>query len=439
MQKGKRKNNIISSHFPSPLSRGEGLGVRREELIEKIHFLSEKLLPEVIQMRRHLHANPELSFREFNTSKFIADKLREWKIPFKDGIVKTGIIAEIKGNKTPSLTGRDGEGHCIALRADMDALPITEANNIAYKSKNIGVMHACGHDAHTASLLGAAKILSQLKNEFSGTVKLIFQPGEEKAPGGASLMIKEGVLQHPKPDSVFAQHVFPSLEAGKVGFRSGKYMASTDEIYILVKGKGGHAAMKGTYVNPLLIASEILLTLEKKFSNSPLLRRGIRGESIPTILAFGKIEGLGATNVIPDEVKLEGTLRTMDEAWRKKAQGIIRKIATATAKSMGGKCVVTVLKGYPALINDKSTTLRAKRSAEEFLGKKNVVELKERMTGEDFSFFAQKVPACFYRLGTGNKSKGITAGVHTPSFNIDEIALKTGMGLMSWIALSELK
>lgn len=401
---------------------------------EKIKTLSEKYLAEVIQIRRHLHANPELSFVEYNTSKFIAGKLIEWGIPFKDGIVKTGIVAMIAGTKLPSPKGEGLGGEVegvksIALRADMDALPIEEKNNVEYKSKNTGIMHACGHDVHTSSLLGAAKILNELKNEFSGTIKLIFQPGEEKAPGGASLMIKEGVLENPTPSAIFAQHVFPNLEAGQVGFRSGKYMASTDEIYLTVKGKGGHAAMKGTYVNPLLIASEILLELEQKFSHCVT----------PTVLAFGRMHANGATNVIPDEVKIDGTLRTMDEVWRKEAQGIIREICMKVAKKSGGDCEINIMTGYPALINDEQTTSRAKKSAEEFLGKENVSELDLRMTGEDFSFYAQKIPACFYRLGTGSKSKGITSGVHTPTFDIDETALKTGMGLMAWIAVNELK
>ncbi len=394
---------------------------------ERIKILSEKYLSEVIHIRRHLHANPELSFEEFNTSKFIASKLKEFGIPFKDGIVKTGIVALIEGT-LPSPGGEGSGVRSIALRADMDALPITESNYVDYKSKNTGVMHACGHDVHTAALLGAAKILNELKNEFSGTVKLIFQPGEEKAPGGASLMIKEGVLEDPKPDAILAQHVFPTLEAGKVGFRSGKYMASTDEIYLSVKGKGGHAAMKGTYVNPLLIAAEILVELEKKFADC----------KVPTVLAFGKIEGKGATNVIPDAVDIQGTFRTMDEAWRKEAKNIILNLATAKAKSMGGDCEVNILTGYPALINDEKTTTHAKKLAEDFLGRENVIELELRMTGEDFSFFAQQIPACFYRLGTGNVAKGITSGVHTPTFNIDESALKTGMGLMAWLALNEL-
>lgn len=399
-------------------------------LKNKVRSLSEQYLDDVIRIRRHIHANPELSFEEYNTSRFIAGKLQEWGIPFKEGIVRTGIVAQIKGSKSPSPSGRNGEELCIALRADIDALPIEEKNEVEYRSKNAGVMHACGHDVHTSSLLGAARILNQIKNEFSGTIKLIFQPGEEKAPGGASLMINEGVLENPRPASIIAQHVFPELEAGMAGFRVGKYMASTDEIYLTIKGKGGHAAMKGTYVSPLLIASEILLTLEKKFNG---------GEAVPTVLAFGRMHANGSTNVIPEEVTIDGTLRTMDEAWRKEAQEIIRNICSSVAKRAGGSCEVKVMNGYPALVNDEPVTLRAKKSAEEYLGKENVVNLDLRMTGEDFSFYAQKVPACFYRLGTGNKTLGITSGVHTPTFDIDESALKTGMGLMAWLALSELK
>ena len=395
------------------------------ELYNKIKLLSENYLPEIIQIRRHLHAHPELSFEEYNTSKFIASKLNEWGISYKDQIVKTGIVALIEGAKTPTT---DKKKTCVALRADMDALPINELNEVEYKSTNTGIMHACGHDAHTASLLGAAKILNELKHEFYGTIKLIFQPGEEKLPGGASLMIKEGVLENPTPTSILAQHVFPSLEAGKVGFRSGQYMASTDEIYLTIKGKGGHAAMKGTYVNPILIASKCLIELENKFNDC----------KIPTVLAFGKISGLGATNVIPDEVKIEGTLRTMDKLWRQKAHSLINEICTNTAISSGGNCDVKIANGYPSLINDEATTSRAQKIAEEFLGKENVVELELRMTGEDFSFFAEKIPACFYRLGTANQKKGITSGVHTPTFDIEESALKTGMGLMTAIAIGEI-
>ncbi len=393
-----------------------------QDLKLKIQALSSSALPEIISIRRHLHAHPELSFQEFNTSGFIASKLTAYGIPFTTGIVKTGIVALIEGKNPAKKT--------VALRADMDALPITEKNDCDYRSQNAGIMHACGHDAHSAALLGVAKILNGLKNEFEGTVKLIFQPGEEKLPGGASLMIKEGVLENPHPQSIFAQHVFPSMEAGKVGFRNGMYMASTDEIYVTVKGKGGHAAMPADYNNPLLIAAKILSELNAVFMQQK--------QPAPTVLAFGKISGNGATNVIPEDVKMEGTFRTMNEAWRAEAHAKMKKIAEAIAEEMKGSCEFRIEHGYPFLVNNDEMTTRARLAAEAYLGKENVEELPMRMTAEDFAFFSQEIPACFYRLGTGNKAKNITSGVHTATFDIDEKSLEIGAGLMVWLTLNEL-
>jgi amidohydrolase len=292
-------------------------------------------------------------------------------------------------------------------------------------------MHACGHDVHSSSLLGTAKILNDLKEEFEGTIKLIFQPGEEKLPGGASLMIKEGVLENPKVENMFGQHVFPSMEAGKVGFRKGMYMASADEIYVTVKGTGGHAAIVNDYNNPLLIASEILIALNKSFMENP-------ENDTPTVLAFGKINAEGATNIIPDEVKIEGTFRTFDEEWRANAHAKMTKIAEDIAIKMGGECVFDIHKGYPFLVNDEKVTENAFKVAQHYLGKENVEELSLRMTAEDFSFYSQKAPSCFYRLGTANKSKGITSGLHTSTFNVDEKALEIGPGLMAMLALNQL-
>ncbi len=393
------------------------------DLKSKIQQAATNSLTEIIEIRRHLHTYPELSFEEYKTSEYIASKLKKYQIPFTTGIVKTGIVGIIEG-KNPSKK-------VIALRADMDALPITEANTCEYKSKNIGVMHACGHDVHSASLLGAAKILNELKNEFEGTIKLFFQPGEEKLPGGASLMIQEGVLENPTTQTMFGQHVFPTMEAGKVGFRNGMYMASTDEIYICVKGKGGHAAMPKDYNSPLLIASKILLELNKEFMQQE--------QPAPTVLAFGKIVGNGATNVIPDEVNIEGTFRTLNEDWRREAKIKMKALAEKVAKEMGGSCNYVIENGYPFLVNDETTTTRARAAAEAYLGKDNVEELPLRMTAEDFAFFSQKVPSCFYRLGTANKAKGITSGVHTATFDIDEKALEIGAGLMAWLAVNELE
>jgi amidohydrolase len=389
---------------------------------------ARELLPRITTIRRHLHAHPELSFKEFNTAAFVTDELEALGIPFVK-MTETGIVALIEG-KNPS-------SKIIALRGDLDALPITEKNDVPYKSINEGVMHACGHDVHASSLIGVAYILKKLSDSFEGTVKLIFQPGEEKAPGGASLMIKAGVLENPKPASIFAQHVFPNLPAGKVGFRSGMYMASTDELYMTVKGKGGHAAMPADYVNPVLIASTIIAALHQFFMDEKTMLRSATEH--PTVLAFGKIVGLGATNVIPDQVLVEGTFRTMNEEWRAKAHEFLKKTAIAVARDMGGDCEFRVENGYPFLVNDPAVTERARAAAEDYLGEENVVELEKRMTAEDFAFFSQKMPACFYRLGTASPDGKFTAGVHTPVFDIDEKALETGMGLMAWLAIDALK
>jgi amidohydrolase len=397
---------------------------------EQIRSLSQKYFSKVLEVRRHLHKFPELSFHEYETSAYIQEQLKEAGIGFTSGHVKTGIIALIRGKNPGKKT--------ILLRGDMDALPIDEKNETEYRSCNKGVMHACGHDVHTACVLGTALILNELKNEWEGTVKIMFQPGEEVLPGGANLMIKEGVLENPKVDKALALHVFPSMETGRAGFKAGMYMASTDELYLTVNGKGGHAAMSGEYVNPLLIASEILLEINKKFM-TPGALKGTKGENIPTVVAFGKINGKGATNVIPDKVELEGTFRTMNEEWRNEAHERLKKIVEEISSKYKIPPELRIEKGYPFLVNDESFTNASIRAAREYLGKENVEELPLRMTAEDFAFITQKVPSCFFRLGTGNKSKGITSGVHTATFDIDEKALETGVGILSWLTLSELR
>lgn len=391
---------------------------------EDIQLLANTLLQEVTGWRRQLHAHPELSFQEVETARFIVGQLQQMGVEFTQGIAGNGIAALIKGRNPRKRT--------VALRADIDALPIQEANKTPWASRNPGVMHACGHDVHTASLLGAVKILHSLRDRFEGTIKCIFQPGEELLPGGASLMIREGVLEKPRPASIFGQHVHPPLRAGVVGFRPGMYMASTDEIYVTVKGRGGHGAMPDQCIDPVMITAQLLVTLQQIVSR-------YADPAIPVVLSFGKISTVGgATNIIPGEVQLQGTFRTMNEKWRVEAHKRMKKIAESLAKSMGGACEFNIVKGYPVLYNDEALVARARRWAEEYLGKENVVDLPLRMTGEDFAYYAQVMPACFYRLGVGNPERGIISPVHTDTFEIDEAALETGMGLMAWLALQEL-
>lgn len=392
-------------------------------LLKTIKSLSESYSKEIIDLRRHLHANPELSYEEINTAKFVAAKLRSYGIDPQEGVATTGIVALIKGKNPNKKT--------VALRADMDALPIEEANDVSYKSTQPGVMHACGHDVHTSSLLGTAKILSEIKNQFEGTVKLIFQPGEEKNPGGASYMIRDGALKNPIPASIIGQHVMPLVPVGKVGFREGMYMASSDEIYLKVIGKGGHGATPELTIDPIVIASHIIIALQQIISRNASPKQ-------PTVLTFGRIIGEGATNIIPNEVKIAGTFRALNEEWRASGLEKIKKMAESIAEGMGGKCEVTISHGYPYLENNPELTRRIRHAAEEYVGSENVVDIDLTLGSEDFAYYSHIVPASFYRLGTRNEAKGITSYVHTPTFDIDEDALKIGPGLMAWMAVSEL-
>jgi amidohydrolase len=391
-------------------------------LKEEIKEIAKTIFPEVVLTRRHLHAHPELSFEEYNTAAFIKEKLTQMGVPFQD-MATTGIVALIRGDQ-PS-------GAVIALRADIDALPIQEVEGREYGSTRPGVMHACGHDVHASSLLGTAKILNALKDRFGGTVKLIFQPGEEKLPGGASIMIREGVLENPTPQSIIGQHVMPLIECGKVGFRSGKYMASTDEIYVHVRGKGGHAAQPQQNVDPIVITAHIITALQQIVSR-------FADPKTPSVLSFGKVRAEGATNIIPNEVYLEGTFRTFDEEWRREAHQKMKKMAEGMAESMGASCDFEVRHGYPFLVNEPQLTASARTYAEEYLGAENVVDLDLWLAAEDFAYYSQATDACFYRLGTGNSARGVTSAVHTPTFDIDEKALELSTGLMTYLALKQL-
>lgn len=384
---------------------------------EKIKKLAKEYSEEFISIRHHLHANPELSYQEFETSKFIQGKLNEFGIPYEVKAT-TGVVGLIKG--------KDPDSRIFAIRADIDALPILEENDVPYRSKKKGVMHACGHDVHTTCLLGAAKILNELKNEWQGTVKLIFQPGEEKNPGGASYMIKEGVLENPTPAGIIAMHVHTGMPVGKTSFRSGKVMASADELYFTIKGKGGHAASPQLCIDPILIASHLIIALQQVVSRNS-------NPFDPSVLSITSFQGGATTNVIPNAVKLMGTFRAMDEKWRAEAHQLIERISKELVHSMGGELDLHIDKGYPAVINNEKLNDVVSTTAREFLGKDNVEETELRMGAEDFGYYAQQIPACFYRVGVMNKQKGITSGVHTPTFNIDESAIEVGMGLMAWL------
>ena len=383
-------------------------------LKEKIETLSKTYYESYRSVRHHLHANPELSYKEFNTSKFIQDHLQSLDIPFKV-MAETGVVALIEGKKSNRV---------IALRADIDALPIQEANNVAYASKVPGVMHACGHDVHTTILLGAARILNETKAHWEGSVKLIFQPGEEKNPGGASILIKEGVLENPAPTAIIGLHVHPILETGKLSFKSGKAMASADEIYITVKGKGGHAATPHLTADTVLAASELVVALQKVVSRD-------KDPLSPSVLSICAINGGFTTNVIPSEVKLMGTFRAMDETWRFNAHKRMKEIADGIATSSGAEIDFKIDVGYPTVYNDPVITEKARSIAASTMGNSNIEEGELRMGAEDFGYYSQKIAGCFFRLGTGNKQKNITSGVHTPTFDIDEDAIEIGMRMMA--------
>lgn len=391
---------------------------------EQIQDLAADHFDAIRADRRHLHKHPELSFHEVETASYISDRLDQMGIKHTTGRGGHGIVAVLGRPTDVSVT----------LRADIDALPIEEENDVIYRSANKGVMHACGHDVHTASLLGTAHILKTVEEQLPGAVKLIFQPAEELLPGGASIMIKEGVLSEaPTTQSIFGQHVHPPLPAGSIGLKHGVYMASADEIYLTVKGKGGHAALPREMVDSVQIAAQILISLQQVVSR-------MADPSIPSVLSFGKINSVGgATNIIPNEVRIEGTFRTFSEEWRYEAHDHIRRVAENTAKAMRGTCDVLIKVGYPYLLNNSSLCSRFQNASEDYLGAEQVVELPIRMTAEDFAYYSHEVPACFYRLGTGNVELGITSPVHSSTFDIDEEALRTGSGLMAWAAIKELQ
>lgn len=386
----------------------------KEQIIEKAYDLKE----DVIQLRRHFHSYPELSYKETETSRFICDWLQKNGIIFRNGIAGTGIIGTIKGKAQGKKV--------IALRAEMDALPITERNKTEYSSLNPGKMHACGHDAHLAMLLGTTKLLNSIRDQFGGTVLLIFQPGEEKCPGGARLVIESGELENPKPDIVIAQHILPELETGKVGYKAGRYMASCDEIYITVTGKGGHAALPGLTTDQIYIASNLIIRLKNRMTEQQTINK------IPTVLGIGRISGEGATNIIPENVYISGTFRTFDEKWRSEGISLIRSVSAETALEFGVKIDVNIAEGYPVLFNDENLTSKAIGFSEELLGKNKIETYDIRMSSDDFSFYSALAPSLYYRVGIRKKDTEMLK-LHTSDFDIDEDGLETGVANLSWL------
>lgn len=385
-----------------------------------MNMITSEYKSQLISWRNHLHANPELSWEEIKTTEFIENELSKLGITEIQKSLKTGLVATIKGHAD--------NGKCIALRADIDALPITEQNTCDYKSKNNGVMHACGHDVHTTCLLGAAKYLTENKEKWSGTIKLIFQPSEEKQPSGAEAMILAGVMTNPKVEAIVGLHVTPELEVGKLGFRKGQFMASADEVYITILGKGGHGASPHLCIDPIVLSANIIIALQQLISR-------YADPKTPTVLTFGDIQGHGATNIIPEKVELKGTLRTFDEKWRSEIQQKIKDVAQGIARSFGGDCIVNIPLGVPFVYNEELLTEKLINSAKSFIGEENVIDMPLRMGAEDFSFYGHQAPASFFRLGTGNAQNGTNISVHNPKFNIEEEALVIGSSAMAEFAM----
>ena len=395
-------------------------------MIDRLRALADDAHPEVVRLRRALHRRPELAFEEHETAALIAETLRDLGLDPTTGVAQTGVVAHIEGGRP---------GPTVALRADIDALPITEATGLDFASEVDGKMHACGHDAHSAMLLGAASVLQEVREDLAGTVRLVFQPSEEKAPGGASVMIEEGVLGemggHARVDRIFGQHVFPELPAGMIGVRGGMFMASADEVYLTVRGKGGHAAAPERLVDAVLVQAHVLTALQAVVSRN-------RPPGVPSILSFGRIEAAGATNVLPDVVRLDGTFRSMDEDWRFRAHDLIRRTAEKTAEAFGATCEVKITVGYPALRNDEDAAAFARATAVALVGEDRVMDLPMWYASEDFAFYTEAVPGCFTILGVGNEAAGITSGLHTPTMTVDEDALRTGTAFLAALAARRL-
>ncbi|MGB2989183.1 MAG: amidohydrolase [Candidatus Zixiibacteriota bacterium] len=392
----------------------------RAETAKTIKAISKKIFPKLVKLRREFHQYPELSFHEFKTSERVAKELRKLRITVKTGIAKTGVVGVLTGRKS---------GKTVALRADMDALPIEEQTGFPYKSRNKGVMHACGHDVHMACAIGAAIILSEIKRDLDGNVKFIFQPSEEVIPGGAKPMIQAGVLKNPNVSGIFGLHCEPGIPVGKIGVKDGPFMAQVDDFDITISGSSGHGARPHQGVDAIVVASQVIQALQT------IPSRKIDPVE-PVVVSVGKIEGGTARNIICDRVMLKGTARSLSREVARKIPALLKSITSGVAKSAGASFELTYSPGYPVLVNHPEATDLARGTIARIFGKQAVFEIKKpEMGAEDFAYFLQKVPGTFLRLGIRNPKKGAVYPWHHPKFIVDEDVIKIGTAVLAGIAL----
>jgi amidohydrolase len=410
----------------------------RDPIDAEIDRRTNEILPKVVAWRRDFHQNPELSNRETRTGKVVADYLRTLGLEVKDNVAHHGVVAVLRGGRP---------GPVVALRADMDALPVTEEVDLPFKSKvrttfngqDVGVMHACGHDTHTAMLMGAATVLAAMKDKIPGTVKFIFQPAEEGLPagerGGAAMMIEEGVLENPKVDAIFGQHVFSSITTGVLGYRSGGIMASNDQLRIVVRGRQTHGALPWGGVDPIVVASQIVTGLQT------IVSRQIDLTNVPAVVTIGQMHGGVRFNIIPDSVYLEGTIRTFDTAVQKDIHARVKRTAEGIAQSAGAVAEVTITTSSPVTYNDPALTARIVPTLERVVGKQRVEITPPTTTAEDFALYQTKVPGVFYFVGATPAGQDPMKAPrnHSPKFFADEALLPTGVRSLVYVAMDYLK
>jgi amidohydrolase len=423
---------MMSAAFTLLLS---GLAYGDEARDELFRATVNELFPKLVEIRRDFHANPELSNQEVRTAKVIAEKLRQLGLEVQEGVAVTGVIGLLKGKS---------EGRCVAVRADMDALPIRQISSKPYRSRNPGVMHACGHDVHITVALGVAELLTRHRDQLEGTVKFLFQPAEESMPAtfkgdwGAKLMVAEGALENPRPEAVLALHSTTAfqpaavsddaqvhyLEAGQVGWNVGASSANSDRFQIKIKGKMAHGSAPHRGVDAIAVAAQVINALQ-------LIRSRETNTQQPLVITVGMIKGGQRENIIAEEVTMAGTVRTADTALRDKVIALMERTVKGVTLAHGAEYELDYKKGYPVVMNDTALVNRLLPTMQRIVGEENAIEIKAGMGGEDFSFFSNIVPGFYYRLGCANEAEGVTGGAHTPAFDVDEQCLRTGVEVMA--------